>query len=315
MADPPSTARPDGDPEPGAGAVDDRSELVRRDRAEIEADPTGRLGRYLARTQTPLDILALLTLWIVVVPVADFGNRHGLRGFGLSFRLVLSAVYGVDMTIRVVLARRHWHYLRSHPLGVLAVIFPPVRVLFSLRLIRVLFRRGNLDRFLLAALFLMLNGALIVWLFERDAAGANIETLGESIWWSIVTVTTVGYGDYFPVTAAGQVVATFIMFIGIITVAVITAQVASSFVDQSAKRNVATATPSVRGEDAGPADAAPPADEQARAPDPAAGAPASVPVPVTLAELDARLTRIEALLVSLQPPGAGGGEGAPGAPG
>ena len=314
MADPLSPDAADSTPEPGTDSVTVGTGFPLRDSAAIAEDTTGRLGAYLQRTQNALDILALLTLWIVVVPVADFGNGYGLRGYGLTVRLILSAIYGADMTIRVVLANRHWHYLRSHPLGVLAVIFPPVRVLFSLRLIRVLFRRGNLDRFLLAALFLMLNGALIVWLFEREADGSNIHTLGESIWWSIVTVTTVGYGDYFPVTIAGQVVATFIMFIGIVTVAVITAQVASSFVDQSAKRNVADAAEAITGD---PAAADETTGEVVEA-DPIVPAPAPAPAaqvaaPVTLEELDARLSRIEELLVSMQPPG--GGDRVPGAPG
>jgi voltage-gated potassium channel len=300
-----------GDPAPTRAGAETAS-FVLRDHEAIAEDPTGRLGAYLARTETPLDVLALVTLWIVVVPVADFGNRHGLRGFGLTFRLVLSAIYGVDMAIRTVLARRHWHYLRSHPLGLLAVVFPPVRVLFSLRLIRVLFRRGNLDRFLLAALFLMLNGSLIVWLFERDAAGSNIHTLGESIWWSIVTVTTVGYGDYYPVTTAGQVVATFIMAIGIITVAVITAQVASSFVDQSAKRDAAAAAAAISGTDETTELVG--LDAAASEEDPVIAPPGDrAPAAVTLDELDARLSRIEQLLVSLQPPPAG--DGAPGTSG
>lgn len=302
------TSPPDavGDPAPKRAATETAS-FVLRDGEAIADDPTGRLGAYLARTETPLDLLALLTLWIVVVPVADFGDNHGLRSFGLTFRLVLSAIYGVDMTIRTVLARRHWHYLRSHPLGLMAVVFPPVRVLFSLRLIRVLFRRGNLARFLLAALFLMLNGALIVWLFEREADGSNIHTLGESVWWSVVTVTTVGYGDYFPVTLPGQVTATFIMFIGIVTVAVITAQVASTFVDQSARRSAAGAAAAISG--AGETSELV-AIDAADGPDQALAPPDDVvEAAVTLDELDARLSRIELLLVSLQ---AAGGDPAPG---
>ena len=81
------------------------------------------------------------------------------------------------------------------------------------------------------------NGAAIAYLLERHAPGSNIHTFGESIWWSVVTaVTTVGYGDYFPVTLGGRITAVFIMAIGILTLAVITAQVASSFVDQAASR-------------------------------------------------------------------------------
>jgi hypothetical protein len=67
------------------------------------ADETPRLAAYMGRTRTPLDLLALATLWIVLVPPGDFGDAST---FALAVRLGLSAVYGVDMTIRVVLARR-----------------------------------------------------------------------------------------------------------------------------------------------------------------------------------------------------------------
>ena len=152
-------------------------------------------------------------------------------------------------------------------------MFPPVRVVFSLRLVRSLFRRGNLSRFLLAAFVLVLNGAIVVDLFERNASGSNIHSLGESVWWSVTTVTTVGYGDYFPVTVGGQLAAACIMAIGILTLAVVTAQVSSSFVDQVARRRV----------DAVSREASP---------------DASSPDGVSLADLAERLTRIESLLTA-----------------
>jgi voltage-gated potassium channel len=45
--------------------------------------------------------------------------------------------------------------------------------------------------------------------------GANITNLGDVLWWAVVTITTVGYGDYYPVTAVGRVIAVFVMFSGI----------------------------------------------------------------------------------------------------
>ena len=246
-----------------------------------------RLDAYLDKTQNALDILALLTLWIVVVPPGDFSTSHTVTDIAITVRVGLSVVYGIDMTIRTVLAHHRARYLRHHVVGIIAVLFPPVRVLFSLRLIRSLFHRGNLDRFLVAAMVLLLNGALMVFFFERNAPGSNIHTAGESIWWAIVTVTTVGYGDYYPVTVPGKIVATFIMAIGIITVAVITAQVASAFVDQAARRRAAP-------------DATLPPTDPAAAADPG---PA-----VTLADLDQRLARIEQLVSALAgPPGQGAG--------
>ncbi len=234
-------------------------------------DPGGRLAAYLARTQTPLDLLALLTLWIVIVPPGDFGSDA--RTAAVTVRLCLSAVYAVDMAIRTLLAPSHARYLRQHLLGLAVVVVPPLRVVFSLRLVRSFFQRGHLNRFLVAATVLVLNGAVAVYFYERHASGSNIHTVAQSLWWAVTTVSTVGYGDYFPVTGLGQIVASFIMAIGILTLAVVTAQVSSTFVEQAARRRELPAEPSPN------------------------------PGEVTLADLAQRLARIEAHLGSDEAPG------------
>jgi voltage-gated potassium channel len=235
-------------------------------------DPSDRLAAYEARTQAPLDLLALVTLWIVVVPPWDFG--HDVQAIWWTVRIALSVVYGIDLAIRGVLAGHPVRYARARPAALAAVLFPPVRVIFSFRLVRSLFRRGHLGRFLVAAAVLVLDGAIIVYLFERNAPHSDIHTLGESVWWSAVTVTTVGYGDYTPVTVPGRVTACLIMVIGLLTLAVVTAQVASSFVAQRSS-----------GEQPGPQPEAVP----------------TTPPGVTLTELDRRLARIEELLIAAAP--------------
>ncbi len=198
-----------------------------------------RLRAYVVRTQTALDLVALLTLWIVVIPLRQLGAGEEVTIGGIVIRVAVSVVYGIDLAIRAHLAPRHLEYVRTHPIALLAVIFPPIRVIFSLRLITSLFRRGNITRFLIAAGILLLNGAIIVYYYEYHAPGANITTPWVSVWWAIVTVATVGYGDFYPVTVAGRVVASFIMAIGITTLAVVTAQVSSSFVEQARRRQQA----------------------------------------------------------------------------
>jgi len=241
-------------------------------------DSDGRLASYVARSEVPLDLLALVTLWLVVVPTWDFGHDVVVW----IIRIGVSVVYGIDLAIRGVLSTRPVRYALTHPVVLASVIYPPVRVVFSFRLVRSMFRRGNLLRFLLAASVLVLNGALIVYLFERHAPGSNIHTLGESLWWSVVTVTTVGYGDYTPVTVDGRITACCIMGIGLLTLAVVTAQVASSFVAQGAGRD--QRVPQTAVAQAG----------------------------VTLAELDRRLARIEELLMAAARSSRPAPEGEPG---
>jgi voltage-gated potassium channel len=232
-------------------------------------DPGGRLAAYQARTETLLDLLALITLWFVVVP--PWYYDQDFRWIWWVLRIGLSVIYGIDLAIRAVLSGRPVRYARANPLLLAAVLFPPVRAIFSLRLVRAMFRRGHLPRFLLTAAVLVLDGAIIVYLYERHAPHSSIHTLGESLWFSVVTVTTVGYGDYTPVTVFGRITAVLIMLIGLLTLAVVTAQVASNFVAQGPSRTQ-------------------------RRPQPEAAPPE-----VTLAELDRRLARIEELLTVSAP--------------
>lgn len=84
-----------------------------------------------------------------------------------------------------------------------------------------------------AAGLLVLIAALAALDAERNAPGAHITSLADSLWWAATTVTTVGYGDTFPVTATGRLVAVALMLVGISLVSVITATVAAWFLAQT----------------------------------------------------------------------------------
>ena len=75
-----------------------------------------------------------------------------------------------------------------------------------------------------------LIAALTVLDVERDADDANITSFGDALWWAATTVTTVGYGDRYPVTGVGRSVAVALMVVGIALLGVVTASVAAWFV-------------------------------------------------------------------------------------
>jgi voltage-gated potassium channel len=67
----------------------------------------------------------------------------------------------------------------------------------------------------LMALLVICTASIFVLFFESQSPDANITTGGDSLWWSAVTITTVGYGDRYPVTTGGRLTAVFIMFSGV----------------------------------------------------------------------------------------------------
>jgi voltage-gated potassium channel len=81
----------------------------------------------------------------------------------------------------------------------------------------VLENRGEYAVFitLLSALVVLVLASVFVLQFEGKDAEANIQTGGDALWWSWVTITTVGYGDYFPITIGGRIIGFFVMLTGI----------------------------------------------------------------------------------------------------
>lgn len=71
---------------------------------------------------------------------------------------------------------------------------------------------GSIVSVVIASVFV---SAFFMWRVEHAAPGATITTFRKAVWWAVVTTTTVGYGDYTPVTAPGRVIAAVVMVVGI----------------------------------------------------------------------------------------------------
>ena len=115
----------------------------------------------------------------------------------------------------------------------------PLRLLRLLAFARVLNRSaagslvGRVSTYVAGIAVMSLGlGALAILDAEQDAAGANIRTFGDALWWSATTVTTVGYGDHFPVTTTGRFVAVALMVVGIACIGAVTGGVAAWLVAQ-----------------------------------------------------------------------------------
>src|ERR1039458_3871867 len=95
---------------------------------------------------------------------------------------------------------------------------------------------------LLAVVLIVFACAGLILSFETHAKGSNIHSFADALWWAVVTVTTVGYGDRYPVTAGGRGIAVVLMLVGIGLIGVLTATVTSFFVENQADASTAELT-------------------------------------------------------------------------
>lgn len=114
------------------------------------------------------------------------------------------------------------------------------RLLRAFRSVRYLYRylKKSQNTFVLVAAiscFLIMAGSMVILHLEKDIPGSNIKTPSDALWWSIVTVTTVGYGDRYPVSDFGRIVAAVLMTGGVALFGTFTGFVASLFVEPDFK--------------------------------------------------------------------------------
>jgi voltage-gated potassium channel len=150
-------------------------------------------------------------------------------------------VFVLDYLVRIGLARRRWRFVGTHLLDLAILLLPMLRQLRALRVITVISVlnrqlrddvRGQVVAYVVGTVGLVgFVASLAVLQAERDAPGASITTFGEAVWWTITTISTVGYGDRYPVTFEGRVVAATLMVAGIALLGVVTASIASWFVE------------------------------------------------------------------------------------
>ncbi len=83
------------------------------------------------------------------------------------------------------------------------------------------------------AFLVMVSGSAVMLAVEKGDPSANIRTGGDALWWAIVTMATVGYGDKYPVTGGGRIIATVVMAVGIVIFGVLSSYLASTFISSN----------------------------------------------------------------------------------
>ena len=199
-----------------------------RNETALMANREALLDRIERGVEVPLMILSFalipqltaLLLWDLQ-PVS--------RAVTFACSVAIWAVFAAELLVRLAIAPRRGSYLRQHWLDVLTVLLPVARPLRILWIIgygspayRHPIRLAHVDFLGAYAVGLVLMIATIVTSAERGH-----DSFPDALWWSIATVTTVGYGDVVPITAAGRAFAYVLMLGGIGLFGALTANIAS----------------------------------------------------------------------------------------
>jgi len=197
-------------------------------------------------THWPLIIASLL--WLIAYSWKVITDAHGTGAVVLwAVMGVTWAMFVVDYLVRLLLAKRRAKWFRGHLLDLAIVAIPMLR---ALRLLRVLtamtFGKQTAGTVLRSRIAIYGAGATLLVIYltslavldvERRAPGSNITNFGDALWWAFVTATTVGYGDYYPITPVGRIWAVGLMAGGIAIVGTVTATVSSWVIEKAAHGN------------------------------------------------------------------------------
>lgn len=229
---------------------------------------TAALRAWRRRTDAPLLVLAIGSLPLLLLEIERSELTWGDRAFLDTINVLVLVAFAVDYLVEVACVSDRALYVRREwtsaviVLAQVAALLPALSVLGALRVLRAaragravavvarLFAIGGAaasegrtilrDHAAAFALgtagFTWITSAVAFTLVEDVGRDGRLHSFFDALWWSSATITTVGYGDVYPVTAVGRIVGVITMVVGISTFAVVTAKVAQFLVRSESER-------------------------------------------------------------------------------
>lgn len=204
---------------------------------ELDPDPGGR-----ERTWEHLTEMALIAVSVVLLVACAvrmlFEPQLGRRGHDIceAVQWAMWVLFVIDYAVRLVMSPRRGRWFGRHLFDLAVICLPMLRLVALFRVVNrraTVGLRGRVVSYVAGgSLLLWFVASLAVLDAERLAPGANIRTFGQAAWWALATMTTVGYGDAFPVSTTGRVVAACLMVGGIALLGTVTATLASWLADR-----------------------------------------------------------------------------------
>ncbi len=198
---------------------------------EFREEALDRLDRM---TELPLLLLSFIMIPVLLGPLLwedSFSTAE--RALFQTLDIFIWAVFAADFFLKFAVTPAKLNYLKGHWLEALTVLVPFIRplriiriVLFGARALRGARRLVNVDFLVVYAIGIVVIAATIVAGVERGHD--SITSFTDALWWSVVTATTVGYGDMTPITPVGRGMAVLLMLVGIGLFGGLTANFAST---------------------------------------------------------------------------------------
>lgn len=196
------------------------------------------LAAWEERSSTPMFVASVLYLLAFAAPIMSTRIQEPYDGYLNIIQMILWGLFAADYCIRLYLAPRRLYFITHNLMNLAIVLLPAWRIVSFLAMIHLTTNRQYkrlselaVKLFGYTAIFIIMF-ALAIYSVESAEPGAMIRDLPTAYWWTFTTLATVGYGDVYPVTGIGRVIAVVVMLYGVGMVAVATGALASWIIEK-----------------------------------------------------------------------------------